>query len=642
MSEEKRVVFYSTHDMSAGWNLEKAEKFFDTIEINSDFSLIDYIEFYNIQQYFENGIFLIKWSDEEKEKYKKISEELFKKTILFIKGINDENILNYIDQIDSIYRYQEHFWQLIDKFKVYENISNDKFNEILNKYPYYIKFVLKHKNIVKKFDEDIKTFLINYENSWELLISHIKATDEDGKKTFPQSLTNQDKEDIIIKYIEKEAEWFGNLEFISRIWDDSFLKLSAKTKLKAKQMHEKKIKEFFANNNNTQKFWFQVGLSKNQKEPIKVETNADWLPSFSYSVAFLDSIDFEKNPLWIFIPLFGYINKKWLINLVSKDSEISAMELLFSHREKNDYKVSVTFKNQEMLSLLNMQVLNTYLKNFKNSCLEDIINNYIANILSKNSNLENLQFQINNYDIPYQEKITNLIPKFDSFIKQYRSYVEENKIDFELIDIDSRPILYQDIPSLLPDKYFYEIDNKLAKVKHYFYSDQSWLFYIEWFENKYNNFYDLIKKESLKLDNFIDYQQKIINELIEENYLYLDQNEYIKIKDELYMFLTWEIYREWVLSFYAYEWEIRNKIIEMKDEGVLLSESKLLSRQESDYMNYYLNKNKFTNWPEIRNKNIHWHKYTSEDEAYTDYLNLLKIIILILLKVDLEIQVKSS
>lgn len=639
MSEEKRVVFYSPHDMSAGRNLEKAEKILNTIDTNSEFSLIDYIEFYNIQQYFENGIFLIKWIKEEKEKYEKISTELLKKTILFIRSINEENILKYMDEIKDIYRYQEHFWQLIDKFKVYESISNNKFNEILNKYPYYINFILNHKNIVKKFDENIKEFLISYENSWELLISHIKTTDKDKKKTFPPSLTNEDKEDIIIKYIEKESEWFGNLEFISRLWDD-ILKLSAKTKLMAKQTHEKKIKEFFANNNNTQKFWFQVGLSKNQKEPIKVETNADWFPSFSYSVAFFDSIDFEKKPLWIFIPLFWYINKKWLINLVSRDSEIGVMEWLISHREKNDYKVSVTFRNQEMLSLLNMQVLNTYLKNFKDSCLEDIINDHIANILSKKSNLENLQFQINNYDIPYQEKITNIIPKFDSFIKQYRNYVEENKIDFELIDIDSRPILYQDIPSLLPDKYFYEIDNKLAKAKHYFYSDQSWLFYIEWFENKYNNFYDLIKKESLTLENFIDYQKKTINELIEEGYLYLDQNGYIKIKDKLFMFLIWEIYREWVLSYYAYEWEMRSKIIEMKDKELLFSESKLLSRQESNYINYYLNKNKFTNWPEIRNKNIHWYKYTSENEAYTDYLNLLKIIILILLKIDLEMWIK--
>lgn len=642
MSEEIRVVFYSPHDMSAGWNLEKAEKILDTIDINSDFSLVDYIEIYNIQKYFENGIFLIKWSDEEKEKYKEISEELFKKTILFIKSINEEYILEYIDEIKDIYRYQEHFWQLIDKFKVYESISNDKFNEILYKYPYYINFILKYKNIVKKFDNELRIFLMNYKKSWELLLRYIKSTDKDEKNIFPQSLTNQDKENIIIAYIEKESEWFGNLEFISRLWDDSFLKISAKTKLMAKQMHEKKIKEFFANNNNTQKFWFQVGLSKNQKEPIKVETNNDWFPSFSYSVAFFDSIDFEKNPLWLFIPLFWYINKKWLINLVSKDSEINVMEWLFSHREKNDYKVSITFRNQDMLSLLNMQVLNTYLKNFKNSCLEDIINNYIANILSKNTNLENLQFQINNYDIPYQEKIINLIPKFDSFIKQYRNYVEENKIDFELIDIDSRPILYQDIPSLLPDKYFYEIDNKLVKLKHYFYSDQSWLFYIEWFENKYNNFYDLIKKESLTLENFIDYQKKTINELIEEGYLYLDQNGYIKIKDDLFMFLIWEIYREWVLSYYAYEWEMRSKIIEMRDKELLVSESALLSRQESDYINYYLNKSKFTNWPEIRNKNIHWHKYNSEDEAYTDYLNLLKIIVLILLKVDLEINVKFS
>jgi hypothetical protein len=165
MSEDKRVVYYSRYDMSAGWNLEKAEKILNTIDLNSDFSLIDHLEFYNIQQYFENDVFLIKWSDEEKEKYKKKAEELFKKSILFIKSIYNENILKYIYQIDDIYRYQEHFWQLIDKLKVYENISNDKFNEILNKYPYYTNFVLKHKNIVKKFDEDIKTFLINYENS---------------------------------------------------------------------------------------------------------------------------------------------------------------------------------------------------------------------------------------------------------------------------------------------------------------------------------------------------------------------------------------------------------------------------------------------------------------------------------------------
>lgn len=165
MSEEKRVVFYSPHDMSAGRNLEKAEKILNTIDTNSEFSLIDYIEFYNIQQYFENGIFLIKWIKEEKEKYEKISTELLKKTILFIRSINEENILKYMDEIKDIYRYQEHFWQLIDKFKVYESISNNKFNEILNKYPYYINFILNHKNIVKKFDENIKEFLISYENS---------------------------------------------------------------------------------------------------------------------------------------------------------------------------------------------------------------------------------------------------------------------------------------------------------------------------------------------------------------------------------------------------------------------------------------------------------------------------------------------
>lgn len=639
MSEDKRVVFYSANDISSWWNLEKAEMLLDSIDLDNEFLLIDYLEFYNIHKYFDNKVLLKKWSNDDIIKYEKIIKELFLKISIFIKNIKEEDISWFLNLIKDNYYYQKDFWELIDKFKVYNKISNLIFSDILKSYPNHIDFILKYKNLVKNFSQEIKDFLLNYDWSWEILLDYVKSKDK--KIFFPESLNDLEKEKIIDIYLDKDTEQFGNLDFIYKMWD-WFLKLSPKIKLKAKKLYEKKNASFFKNNNNVLKFWYQVWLSEEQIESLKINKNNEWLPSITYSVDFLNKFNFQLKPLSIFINLFWFLNEKLLIDLISKDSEISTIEWLFSHWSNSDYKTSHKFTNDEILSLLNLQIFQTYLKNFKNISIEDIINIYVNEILLKNKWLEELQFKINNYDIPYQERITNLIPKVDFFIKQYRCYIEESNIDFDLIKIDSKPISYELIPSLLPKKYFYELNNKLGSLKYIFYSDQSGLFYIEWFENKYKDFYNLLLNENLELKNFHNYQQEQIKLLIKENYLYLDENSYIKIKDPLFIFIIWELYREWVIFYYFYEDNIKDKIKEMEENMLLFSESLLLSKQESDYFNYYLNKSKFLNWPEIRNKNIHWYKYSSDSEAYTDYLTLIKIIILLLLKIDIELNIKNN
>lgn len=635
MSEEKRVVFYSPQDLSAWWHLEKAFSVLNESKDSKQLTLEDYIEFYNIFLYTQNDVYLKKWDSNQKEFFQKKSKELFEKTAIFFQSIESKDILYHIDEIDKMYRYQKHYRELLNKYKVYERIPEILFSEILEKSPFQIHFILIYKSIVEKFAEEIRTFLISHEWSGDLLLDHIRNSSEE-KKYFPISLTNEDKENIIDKYLENETEKLGNLELIEKLWDTSFLRLSPKIKLKAKRVYEERIKDFFEGNKNTFKFWYQVWLSKTQTEPIQVEKDTEWLPKISYSVDFFDTLDFESSPLAVFSSLFSYINKQWLIELVSKDSEISPMEWVFNHREINDYKVGTQFRSKEMLALLNLQILDTYLKKFRNLCIEDLINNFIKNYQTKTNNLKNIDFQINNYDIPYQERITNLIPKFDHFIKQYRCYVEEDTIDFELIDIDSRSVSYDLIPSKLKNKYFYENNDSLRNLLYVFYSDQSWLFFIEWLNTKYNNLYELLTNEKIKLANMHNYQQEQIKTLIKSDYLYLDHEDVIQIKDPLFTLILWELFREWVLSYYSYIEIVREKIREMANNWLLVWKSSLLSMQEVDYFNYYLNKSKFLNWPQIRNKNIHWYKYVSNDEAYTDYMVLLRLIILLLLKIDLE------
>ena len=633
-SDDRRVVFYSTNDMSSWWNLERSQEILTNIDENKDYSINDFLEFYNIKKYFDNGIFLKKWNDIEKEKYIKVSEKMWKKTILFFKSISDEKIINFIDNLE--YNYEESFYELINKLKVYEKISNVILNELLDKKPYQINYILKYKKIVKYYDDSLKDFLLKYDKSWNILLDIVISDIKNEKLYLPDSITNEDKENIIIKYIEDDNEAFANLKVIQTLWD-WFLKLSSRTKLKAKKMYEKKNQDFFKNNNNTIKYWYNVGISENQKELIKIEKTKNWLPSISYSLNCFDIFYNKTNSLLIFRLIFRYINDLGLIKLISKESEIGIMERVFSHWNKTDYKISATFRNNEMLSLLNLQIFQTYLIKSQKFSLELLINNYIKKKLSKVKWLENLKLQLDTLDIDYQKKIKLIIPEFDYFIKQYRCFVNEWTIDNELIDLDSKPISYESIPSLLSNKYYYELDNKLNNLKHYFYSDQSWLFYINWFENKYKDFYSLINTEELKLDNFHNYQQEIIKFLIKEDYLYSDKEKNIRIKDENFIFIVWEIFREWVIAYDWYNDSIKNKINELNTNKILFSESTLLSIQEADYFNYYLNKSKFSNWPEIRNKNIHWYTYTSKDEAYTDYLILLKIIILILLKIEFEL-----
>lgn len=633
---KERIIFHSITDIASSWNLEKAQELFKKIDINDDFSINDFLEFSSINEYFENGLFLQKWTEDEKNNYISLSEELFKKAILFFQNIIDEDILALLEELE--FCYEKDFWKLVSKFKVYKEISPANLMKFLWGRSYCINNILKHKDIVYHFDKDVREFLIEYKDSWKLLLDC--ATTDSGL-FFPKSLTHEDKENIIIKYMENDSGLFSNLEMIHKV-GDWFLRLSSKTKLKAKQKYEKKNEDYFRDNDNIFKFWYKIGLISGQKESLMVEEIEDWLTSITYSMNFFDKIDFTSTPLEIFISLFWYVDDKWLIDLVSKESEIDLMEWLFSHWSRTDYRVSLRFRGKEMLSSWNLQTLEGYLKNNRNLTLEEVVNKYIENTLSKFEWLEKVRFQLDSWDMDYDKKIKLTIPDFDFLIKQYRCFVDEGNINLELIKIDSRPISYENIPSILPNKYFYELDTNLTALKYHFYSDQSWLFYIEGFENKYRDFYTLITKEELKISNFHQYQQVIINLLIKEGYLSLNKDDFIELKDNIFMFLVWEIQREWVLNYFSYSKEIRIKIEEMKDKKLIFAQSTLLSKQEADYFNYYLNKSKFLNWLDIRNKNIHWHAYESKNEAYADYLELFKIIILTLIKIDLELNINSD
>ncbi len=65
---------------------------------------------------------------------------------------------------------------------------------------------MHYRDIVRKFDNELRVFLLDYSESCELILEHINLDNDAKKLFFPTSLTNEEKEGILIKYIDGDNE----------------------------------------------------------------------------------------------------------------------------------------------------------------------------------------------------------------------------------------------------------------------------------------------------------------------------------------------------------------------------------------------------------------------------------------------------
>jgi hypothetical protein len=638
-SEQKhRVVFYSKEDMSASNNLKRAEELLDNYTSNETFSINDLLEIYNIKLYFENDLYFLNWTEEVKSKYNKIIEVNWKLLKERLIKIDDNDIESIID--DLVYDFKKDFWNLLNQLSSFKKISNSKFEEILNNFNHHINFILLQKGIVEKFDKQIRNFLIVYEKTAEIVLSKLEEKHrlkETPKFIFPKSLTLIDKENIINTYLENKEANLNYVRLIENCKDSNELKLSAKTRLKAKKK-SKELNIQIIENGTTWSIKVQVSLCKDQLEPVKFINNERGLEAI-YSESFLDYLEYDVPLFLVFKKLFGYVDDRNLISLVNKNIELDVLEKIFM-KSKNAYETGEVFTKKDFLSSLQLIIFEEYLKR-KNNSIENLISSFIE-YLNDYIAPNKLIFNIQNSEISYVEKIRNLAPEYDFLLKQYQTFVDEGEIDIELVQINSTPIRFSEIHSQSDRKYIYIEDNLVLRLKYLFYSNQSHLHYVEPYNSKYNNLYDLLINENVKIDAFKNYQQDEISKLINEGYLKIDEQENIIINTQILIYIVGELYRNEVVSYWNYDEIIRNELDKMIENKLVKVENTLLTIKEKNYFNYFLNKKEFTNGLDLRNKYLHGTNSFSEIEHKSDYYTLLKIIILTLLKIEDDILINKN
>lgn len=647
----ERIKFYSINDMVSGENLIGIKEIVDNFDENKKYyNINDIIELYNITKYVDTECYKnykLNWSEDDISKIKDVIKKYKGIIARYIKSISNENITTkYMEIQDDYYDYREDFFELLEKYKAYENISECIFSELLHTPKVFLEYILRNKNMTYYHGNAIRERFYEDSEYAEIILDYYEAKHTGDIKTlyFPKELTTDDKEKIIKNYIDSENPNLNYLRLINNIQNRDELSISDKTRLASIKKTKIENDKLFSNSAGIE-YGAEVRFSKSQRDVVEF-TKEKHIFKYSYDIRWIhENTDFNTL-LNNFIHLFGYVDRQMRITLISKESELGTTEKFLGVKSKNEYEIGMTFNIKNMLSIL--QIIAYYKElNKINIRLEDIIEWFFKTYLPEEFGIQNYFVKMPSKDSTYYEKCKSILPEIDYILKQFNLLVEDGIIDQELLEVSSTSILFESVKSLIDTKYIYGNDKsqEFNNICYYFFSDQCLLHYTEKYKNKkYTSFYELLLKENVKANDYSGYSERLLNYVIDNGYVFIDSDDYIRVKDKRMITILNDLYNNEVINYWKYPLKYREKMDELIEKDMLLKGSTLFSKQEQDYFNFYLNQRSFNNTYDLRNKYLHGNKlkYDDENTHYNNYMLFLKLIILIIIKINDELCVKED
>ena len=584
-----RVEFFSKEDMAGGHQLSKGEHILRK-ETSSNYTDInDVLELYNIKKYIDNDLYLRNWTQEDITDFKQKVAEYGKVIGQFMSKIDDSNVVDFYEK--TLRGYVSSFWEIVSNQNVFKRISKANFSRILSNESHLIHEILEHKALVNHYDAEIKSFLLTYPQSAEILLSIYEVQDDFRKiqKFIPKSLTIEDKENIISGYLDSNDVHLNYIGLIQNVRNRNDFKISDKIRLKAKRLHKSETEKFFTENRGM-KYGVTISFPEKASKVKDGFVDENLIAHYSYSLDFIKQNNHPYVLFQNFKYLFEYIDKQNRINLVSKKNQMGLFERIMGVHSQNEYRGGTAFSLSEMTSQGQIFGYNKIISEL-NISLEEILHFVFTTAFQeKYIFADNARFSIPTAT-SYFEKVRLLAPEFESALKQFKLFVEDEVIDFELLQMSSAPTAIKDIPSLNENKYIYlnEKNEVMVGCSNLFFSDQTLLAYVEPFrEEKYHTFFDLLANEQVEYSNYKDHQKPQLKYLIDNGYISIDSNDIIQINNPARVLILKDLNDNEVGSYYHYPIDIQQEAKQMEEENIINFESTLFSKPEQAYFNYFL------------------------------------------------------
>ena len=628
------IKYYGKNDMSIGWALEDSEEKLQAFSSESTVENVnEAIELFNIAQLLDTEVRLRKWDEDTYNEYKAKSPLLMKLCAKFFSKINNDSFME-IEECVCI-SYLEDFWTLVEKFKVYERISKDTFKRFMEDSNPTLWVILKHKRIVDFFGRELSDILRVSEQTPELIAHNFLEAGEKIRYYFPKELLPSEYEGILKKYVESENPNPNYLHLIMIHNSTKECPISDKLKLSAKKAYHK----YWENNQASGTgIGYGVELSFGDVPDVVSYEKDGYTIKYTYDIKWLEeNLDYPTilNNVKF---LFEYFDMFWRCTFVAVESEMGVFEKDIGLKGKKEYIKGTSFNMCNMTSTLQMNAYYNFLQK-NNISLELVIKWFFEVYLKEEFGAGGFVYNPSKNDASWLDKCRNIASEMDGVLKQYRMYVEDGQIDRELLEMSSEHIVLSMVPSFLENKYAYAESTDIHHQMHLLFSDQSTITYTEKTKSSYNSFCLLIMSEEMRRSDFFEYQLPAIDWLIEKNVVYVDDNEVLRLNRK-YIVILADMYKHDVACVQYYG-KYKTILTEMKDSNDIRMESTLFSVPETNYLNYMLNRSEYSNGKDLRNKYIHSTYPMEEDVQMQDYMDLLKIMIIIIGKVNEEFLLRS-
>lgn len=629
------IKYYGKNDMSIGWELENSEEKLQGFSSESKVKNVnEAIELFNIAQLLDTGVRLRKWDDNIYNGYKAKSSLLMKLCAKFFSEINNDSFMEIEESV--CISYLEDFWMLIEKFKVYERIDKDTFKRFMEESNPTLWVILKHKRIVDFFGQELADVLRISEQTPELLAHNFLEAGEKIRYYFPKELLPSEYEEILKRYVESENPNPNYLHLIMIHNSTKECPISDKLKLAAKKAYHK----YWENNQTSGTgIGYGVELSFGDVPDVVSYEKEGYTIKYTYDIKWLEENLDYPTILNNFKFLFEYFDMFWRCTFVAVKSQMGVFEKYIGMKGKREYIKGTSFNMCNMTSTLQMNAYYNFLQK-NNISLELVIKWFFEEYLKEEFGADGFVYNPSKNDASWLDKCKNISSEMDGVLKQYRMYVEDGQIDRELLEMSSEHIVLGTVPSFLKEKYAYAESTDMHNKMHLLFSDQSTIAYTEKTKSTYNSFCLLIMSEEMRRTDFFEYQLPSIDWLIEKNVVYVDNNDVLRLNRE-YVAILADMYKHDVVCVQYYG-KYKPVLTEMKGSNDIRTESTLFSVPETNYLNYMLNRSEYSNGKDLRNKYIHSTYPMEEDVQMQDYMDLLKIMIIIIGKINEEFLIKCT
>lgn len=632
------IKFYSVYDWCIKEHLAKATVILESFDENKKYiDVNEVIELYNIQKLINSGVNLDECDEEKIAYYKKLCSSFMKIFGSFFGQINDTNFKQICQSV--CVEYIEDFWKLFVKFKTFKNVSGPMFADYLSEPETTLYMLLQQEELVKFYGKELAEILRISEQTPRLIIGKfLQKHDQECPYNFPKELSSLEYEGILQRYIKLDTANLNDLQLLAHSQSSKECPISDKLRLSAKR----ECDTYWENRPFTGvQIGYGVGVEFADVAEIK---SAKRLENNTYQVTYdikwlLENLDYPTI-LNNFRYIFEQFDDCWRSTLVSVKSQLGVFERTLSTRGIKEYVKGNLFDIGENLSTMQVKGCYDILKH-NGVRLEDVLKWFFEEYLPQEFSASGFRFNPPSEGTTLVEKCRTMASEMDGVLKQFRMYVQDGEIDRELFEMSSEHVIFSSLSGFIKEKYAYENSNDIQKEQFLLFSDQSLLGYIEKTKNRYRRFFDLMIHEDLEFSDFWEHQQIKIRWLIEQDIVEENAAGYLKLNIAK-VFILKDLYEHDVICPPYYDSELRKIIDEWCKNGDLRMSDSLFSEPEQNYLNYELNKSAYSNGLDLRNKYAHSTYPANEEIQVMDYMVLLKIMILIVTKINEEFCLKEQ